>query len=85
MRKEKRGHVRGTDDRGRAGACGRLRHDGDAMGQRGQWKSKRDGRLYGKRGLCNVGMTENRGVGFGSSSGGKGFKKNFKQVIGNAI
>jgi hypothetical protein len=50
MRKEKRGHPRGTDDRGWAGARGRPRHDGDATGWWGQWKRKRDGRLRGKRG-----------------------------------
>jgi hypothetical protein len=50
MRKEKKGHARGTDDRGWAGACGRPRHDGDAMGRRGQWKRKRDGWLRRKRG-----------------------------------
>jgi hypothetical protein len=50
MRKEKRGHARGTDDRGRAGAGGRPRHDGDAIGQRSRWKRKRDGWLRGKRG-----------------------------------
>jgi hypothetical protein len=75
MRKEKRGHARGTDDRSRAGARGRPRHDGDATGCRGRWKRKRDGRLRGKRRLRDVGTAENRGVGFGSSSGGKGLKK----------
>jgi hypothetical protein len=74
MRKEKRGHARGTDDRGRVGARGRLRHDGDATGWQGRWKRKRDGRLHGKRELHDVGTAENRGVGFGSSSGGKGLK-----------
>jgi hypothetical protein len=77
MRKEKRGQARGTDDCGRAGARGRPRHDGDATGRRGWWKRKRDGRLRGKRGLRDVGTSENRGgggVGFGSSSGGKGLK-----------
>jgi hypothetical protein len=43
MRKEKRGHARGTDDRGRAGARGRPRYDVDATGWRGQWKRKRMG------------------------------------------
>jgi hypothetical protein len=50
MRKEKRGHARGTDDRGRASARGQPRHDGDVTGWRGQLKRKRDGRLRGKRG-----------------------------------
>jgi hypothetical protein len=75
MRKEKRGHTCGIDDRGRAGARGRPRHDGDATGRRGRWKRKRDERLHGKRGLRDVWMVENRGVGFGSSSGIKGLKK----------
>jgi hypothetical protein len=74
MRKEKRGHAHGTDDRGRARARGRPRYDGDATGWRGRWKRKRDGRLREKRGLRDVGTAENRGVGFGSSSGGKSFK-----------
>jgi hypothetical protein len=76
--------VRGTDDRGRASVRGRLRHDGDATGWRGRWNRKRDERLHGKRGLRDVGMAENQGVGFGSSSGGKGLNF-FKQVIDNAI
>jgi hypothetical protein len=62
MRKEKRGHVRGTDDRGRAGARGRPRHDGDATGWRGQWKRKRDGRLRGKRGR-DCAISERRKIG----------------------
>jgi hypothetical protein len=74
MRKEKRGHARGTDDRGRAGTRGRP-HDGDATGRRGQWKRKRYGWLCGKRGLRDVGTAENQRVDFGSSSGGKGLKK----------
>jgi hypothetical protein len=74
MRKEKRGHACGTGDRGRAGARGRPRHDGDAIGRWGWWKRKRDGRLHGKRGLRDVGTAENRGVGFESSSGRKGLR-----------
>jgi hypothetical protein len=62
MRKEKREHARGIDDHGRAGARGRPRHDGDATGQRGQWKRKRDGRLHGKRGRDCV-MSEWRKIG----------------------
>jgi hypothetical protein len=85
MRKEKRGHARSIHDRGRASARGRPRHDVDAMGWWGRWKRKRDGRLHGKRGLRDVGTAENRGVGFGSSSGGKGLNFFFKQVIDNAI
>jgi hypothetical protein len=74
MRKEKGGHTRGTDNRGQSGERGRPRHDGDATGRRGRWKRKRDGRLHGKRGLRDVGSTEKRGVGFRSSSGGKGLE-----------
>jgi hypothetical protein len=74
MRKENRGHARGTDDRGRAGARGRPRHDSAAMGRRGRWKRKRDGRLRGKRGLRDVGMAENRGGGLWELERWKRFK-----------
>jgi hypothetical protein len=62
MRKEKRGRARGTDDRGRAGARGRPRHDGDVTERRGQWKRKRDRRLRGKRGR-DCAMSERRKIG----------------------
>jgi hypothetical protein len=65
MRKEKRGHARGTDDRGRP------RHDGDATGRRDRWKRKRDGRLRGNRGLHDVGMAENRGWASGARAAEK--------------
>jgi hypothetical protein len=71
MRKEKRGHARGTDDRGRAGARGRPRHDGDATGWWGRWKRKRDRRLRGKRGLRDVGTVENRGWASGARAAEK--------------
>jgi hypothetical protein len=76
MRKEKRGHARGTDDRGWASARGRPQYDGDATGWRGRWQRKRDGRLHRKKRkrLRGVGTMENREVGFGSSSCGKGLK-----------
>jgi hypothetical protein len=62
MRKEKIEHARGADGRGRAGARGRPRHDGDVTGWQGWCKRKRGGRLRGKRGR-DYAMSERRKIG----------------------
>jgi hypothetical protein len=61
MRKEKIGHARGVDGRGRAGARGSPRHDGDVTGRRGWWKKKKDGQLRRKRGR-DCAMSERRKI-----------------------
>jgi hypothetical protein len=88
MRKAKRGRARGTDDRGRAGARGRPRHNDDATGWWGRWKRKRkrDGRLRGKRGRdCAMSGWWKIGRRFSGARAAEKVSKIFKRVIGNAI
>jgi hypothetical protein len=84
MRKEKRGHAWGTDDRSRAGVCGRPRHDG--MRQDGGAGGKGKG-MGGSTEKEDCAMSEWRKIRgwLRELERRKRFSKKFKQVIGNAI